>query len=191
MNDAASLEDWLARCARRDRAALDALYRATAPQLLACALQILKRRALAEEVLQDVFVQVWQRAAQFDQHRGRPMAWLISMTRYRAIDILRRERSISTDPLDLDDLVTDDSASADQLDGEGLVAHDEQVLRNCLQRLNSSQRQSIELAFLSGRSHQEVAVRMDRPLGSVKSWIRRGLVSLRECIDSCAVRTTT
>jgi RNA polymerase sigma factor (sigma-70 family) len=187
ISDQSVLEDLLAACARQDARALAELYRQTAPQVLACVMQILRRRALAEEVLQDVYLQVWQRAAQFDAHRGRPLAWLISLSRYRAIDILRRERSDSVDPFALAETLADQSEDM----AAAVTGHaDERVLKQCLAQLSADQRECIRLAFLGGRSHPEVAAALHRPLGSVKSWIRRGLTALKECMESCAIRTT-
>jgi RNA polymerase sigma-70 factor (ECF subfamily) len=186
-DEQAQLAELLARCAAQDRRALDELYRLAAPTVLACLMKILRRRALAEEALQDVFVSVWQKAEQFDQHRGRPYAWLVSMARYRAIDILRRERADATDPSILAETVANEPDAADSSE---LNARDADVLELCMGRLGDEQRESIRLAFLGGRSHPEVAAALQRPLGSVKSWIRRGLVALKECIESCSTRAT-
>jgi RNA polymerase sigma-70 factor, ECF subfamily len=176
----------LGACARQDTRAFSRLYEMTAPTLLGCLIRILRRRALAEEVLQDVFVHIWQRANQYDGERGRAWPWLVSVARYRAIDILRRERADATDPFALADAL-EDEAGAGVSTGESLPG-DAQDLARCLDTLGAEQRNSIRLAFLNGRSHPEIAQALDRPLGSVKSWIRRGLVSLRECIEACNVR---
>jgi RNA polymerase sigma-70 factor (ECF subfamily) len=179
----AELTSLLARCGRREHDALSVLYRATGAHLLGCLMRILRRRALAEEALQDVFVQVWERADQYEQHRGRPYAWMVSIARYRAIDILRRERADQVDPFQLAETLTaqhDDPPPGDAA-----------ALATCMDQLDTEQRRSIELAFLGGQSHPQVAQAMQRPLGSVKSWIRRGLLSLKECLEACNVRTTT
>ena len=177
----------LARCARGESAALSVLYRATAPRLLGCLVRILRRRALAEEALQDVFVQVWQRAAQFDQQRGRVYAWLVSIARYRAIDIMRRERMVQINPLELAAAV-DAKLSVSDDDTTQVHAGNSVALQTCLARLNPDQRESIQMAFINGRTHSEVALAMDRPVGSVKSWIRRGLAALKECLESCSTQ---
>lgn len=178
--DEAELERLIAACARRDSAALRRLYDLTAAQLLACVLRILRRRALAEETLQEVFVSIWQRAAQYEAHRGRPRAWLFSIARNRAIDTLRRERS-ETDRAahaeDLPDPVTGDAQES--LMSGRLVAG----LVRCLDLLTGDQRRGIELAFIDGLSHAQIATVTGEPLGTVKSWIRRGLLSLRECLE--------
>jgi RNA polymerase sigma-70 factor, ECF subfamily len=185
-NDIARLETLLARCAAQDARALEELYRHAAPKLLGCLMKILRRRALAEEALQDVFVQVWQRAAQYDAHRGRPFAWLVSLARYRAIDILRRERAEPADPFVLAETVGAEPDGAAAMPEVGL--REAEALELCLGKLGAEQRTSIRLAFIDGRSHPEVAAALGKPLGSVKSWIRRGLVALKECIDACSAR---
>jgi RNA polymerase sigma-70 factor (ECF subfamily) len=184
--DGRPLAALIERCTHRDAGALEELYRLTAPTLMGCLMRILRRRALAEEALQDVFVQVWQRAAQFEEHRGRALAWLISMARYRAIDILRRERLDHTDPFEMAQRLESTSSESD---ATAVTDGDVQVLETCMGRLNDEQRNCIRLAFLAGRSHLEVAQLLQRPLGSVKSWIRRGLVALKECIEACSPRT--
>lgn len=181
-DNADRLGELLARCAQRDAPALEELYRAVAPTLLGCLVKILRRRALAEEALQDVFVQVWQRAGQYEAHRGRPYAWLVSMARYRAIDILRRERISSVDPQELAETLAEEPVETDP----NPSAADDRVLELCMTRLEVEQRECIRLAFIAGQSHAQIAAARSRPLGSVKSWIRRGLVLLKECIEACA-----
>jgi len=175
----------LRRCGRGDDAALATLYDKAAPTMFGCLLRILRRRALAEEALQDVFVQIWQRASQFDAARGRAFAWMVAIARYRAIDILRRERADSVDPF----VLAETLAGADSEAETPRFSADSQTLERCLARLAAEQRDSIRLAYLFGRSHQEIASALNRPLGSVKSWIRRGLIALRECIESCGTPT--
>jgi RNA polymerase sigma factor (sigma-70 family) len=178
--DDAELERLIAACAARDADALRRLYEAMAPQLLGCMIRILKRRALAEEALQDVFVSIWQRAAQFAKQRGRSRAWLVSIARHRAIDVLRAERAqlyqdaASEDVAALAIETHTDWASA----GRSAAA-----LENCFKRLSGEQRRGIELAFVNGYSHADVARTVGQPLGTIKSWIRRGLLSLRECLE--------
>jgi RNA polymerase sigma-70 factor (ECF subfamily) len=174
----------LERCAARDGEALAELYEVTAPVLLGCVMRILQRRALADEALQDVFVRVWQSAAQFDEYRGRAMAWLVSIARYRAIDILRSERATTVDPAWFNDVLGSDVGATE--DESTASSRDVEALEMCLGQLPSEQRQSLRLAYASGRSHQDIAAALGRPLGSVKSWIRRGLISLKECLQACA-----
>lgn len=178
--DEAELERLIAACARRDARALRQLYDLTAAHLLACVLRILRRRALAEETLQDVFVSVWQRAAQYEPRRGRPRAWLFSIARNRAIDALRRERI--NDDVDVHAESLPDPASdvaAESMMSGRLAAG----LARCLELLTADQRRGIQLAFIDGLSHAEIANVTGEALGTVKSWIRRGLLSLRQCLE--------
>jgi len=183
--DTEILRALLARCASADAAALDEVYRRVAPLLLGCLMRILRQRDRAEDALQDVFVQIWQRAGQFDPQRGHPLAWMVSMARYRAIDIARASRP--THSLDARDdqggLEFGFSHSVDPTD-EYAAGHATQALDRCFDRLSDPQQRCIRLAFFSGLSHEEVAGVVRSPLGTVKSWIRRALQNLRECMSS-------
>ena len=172
MLDNARLEPLLARIKMRDRAAFRALYDESAAHLLGVALRILGTRSLAEEALQDAFTQVWQRAGEYEEGRG-PAAWLNAIVRYRALDLLRRggrEMPIEDAPEAL--LATFDAPAGDDAD-----------LARCLSHLAPEARASITLAFVEGYSHPELARRLGKPLGTVKSWIRRGLAQLKECLS--------
>ena len=172
----------LAACARQDRQAFQRLYERTAPQLLACLIRILRSRALAEDALQDVFVQVWGRAGQYESGRGSAWAWLIAIARYRAIDLQRRERRLAAEPYaDVDEIPGEDEPQ-DALAALGQRAS--KALTNCLEALQPRQRECIVLAYQGGLTHSEVAGQIGEPLGSVKSWIRRGLTALKRCLES-------
>jgi RNA polymerase sigma factor (sigma-70 family) len=169
----------LAGCAQADARALRELYELVSPLLFGCLLRILRRREVAEEALQDVFVSVWQRAAQYDSTRGRALSWLLSIARYRAIDLLRQERFAPA-------LVADPAALAGASDGteDPHTFLPAGVLERCLELLSAAQRQCLELAYSAGRSHDEIAQLLGKPLGTVKTWIRRGLLSLKQCLES-------
>ncbi len=144
---------------------------------------MLRRRSVAEEALQDVYVRIWQRAAQFEAHRGRALAWMVTIARYCAIDLMRRERMT---------LVSDDSLAeiADESGRRCRVALEKpNNFDDCIGQLNENTRNCLTLAFVEGRSHDEIARLTTNPLGSVKSWIRRGLLALKECLS--AERQTT
>ena len=136
-----------ARCAAGDQAALRRLYELASPLLFACLTRILRRKALAEEALQDVFVSIWQRAGQFQVSRGRPMAWMVSIARYRAIDLLRHERLA---PVPVPDL-------PERSDPEAVSASEEEwvpapgLLERCLGLLTEQQRHCLQLAFVGGK----------------------------------------
>jgi RNA polymerase sigma factor (sigma-70 family) len=176
---APSLDAALARVARGDRAALRALYDGEAPRMLGVALRILRRRALAEEAVQDAFVQVWRHAAGFDPARGTGRAFLYAILRHRALNILRGEART-----DLTDAV-DETVPSEEEGPEAVVARlsEAGALRRCLDRLDPSRREAIVLAYASGLSHGELAGRLGLPLGTVKSWLRRSLAALRECLS--------
>jgi RNA polymerase sigma-70 factor (ECF subfamily) len=142
--------------------------------------RILKRRALAEEALQDVFVSIWQRAGQFESRRGRPRAWLMSIARYRAIDVLRSERAELYREAEIDQLPQLVTEGGMDWAGAGRSAA---ALARCFEVLSPDQRRGIELAFVEGASHADIARVTQQPLGTVKSWIRRGLASLRQCLE--------
>lgn len=180
--DNAALEGLLRRCALRDRAAFEDLYRAISPRLLACLIAILRRRDLADEALQETFVRIWHRANQFDGYRGRATAWLVSIARYHAIDILRGNRS--TVPLaDATAAALDDPTAA--LAFETLESNlTGSALQRCLEGLTAEQRRCVVLAYSHGQTHEDIAAQVASPLGTVKSWVRRGMQNLRRCMQS-------
>ncbi|MEO1595076.1 MAG: sigma-70 family RNA polymerase sigma factor [Pseudomonadota bacterium] len=181
MTTSSKLDALLGRVAQSDHAAFRALYDASASRLFAVLISILSQRDLAEDALQDVFVRVWNSADAWRPSQGAAMAWLTTLARNRAIDILRkrgREMPLS-----------DDAAEALPAEGSGtdpeLAAQwgsDADRLRVCMDELTGEQCTSIRLAFLRGCSHSEVAQVTGAPLGTVKSWIRRGLAALKACI---------
>jgi RNA polymerase sigma-70 factor (ECF subfamily) len=173
----------LSRCARGDSAALRTLYDLAAPQLFAVLLRILHRADLAEDALQEVFMSIWRNAVTFDVRRGHPMAWMITIARYRAIDVRRRRRfeQSEQDVADVQDKLVAETGDPSSL---AALSADTQRLADCMGRLNESQDRCIRLAFIEGLSHEEVARKVSSPIGSVKSWIRRGLLALKDCLVS-------
>jgi RNA polymerase sigma-70 factor, ECF subfamily len=174
------LQALLDRCAAADSSALQRLYELSSPLLFACLTRILRRRALAEEALQDVFISIWQRAGQFRASRGRPMAWMMSIARYRAIDLLRHERSAPMLVPDLPERAESGDAGEDAVPWMPAGG----LLERCLGFLSAQQRNCLEMAYSGGNSHEDISRLIGAPLGTVKSWIRRGLQSLRQCLES-------
>ncbi len=185
MSDEATLHVLLARVALQDRAALRELYQACAGRLLSVARRMLGDHASAEDVVQETFITVWTRATQFPLLRSSPMAWLTSITRNRAIDRLRRIRPET--PLHWQD---DDGRdhSHDAVDASGspldqlLARQADGRLGECLGHLDADPRCALALAYYEGLTHEQVASRLGRPLGTVKAWLRRSLVRLRDCL---------
>lgn len=184
----------MARAALGDRNAFESLYRHTAPQLFAVVLRIQRDRALAEELLQEVYVSVWRALGGFNAAQAQPMTWLASIARNRAIDSLRRAQAQPrTQSLDDDGDDGDNPAASLPDDKPGPLAllaqaSDARELQQCMQALSAPQRQSVALAFYDGLSHAEVAAQLREPLGTVKSWVRRALQSLKGCLERAAQR---
>lgn len=177
----AQLCTWISAVAEHDEQALAALYDATMSRVFGIVLRIVRRHTLAQEVLEDTFFQVWRQAARFDPQRGRAITWLLSMARSRAIDCLRREARFEHDNLDEQDLhdLPDHRAAADELLD---TARQHADLHRALTLLNAQPRQLVAMAFLEGLSHDEIANQTLLPLGTVKSQIRRALLTLREAL---------
>lgn len=176
----ARLAQLLSRSALGDRAAFADLYRATASKLFAVSLRIVRERPLAEEALQDSFVNIWNHASDYAQAKSAPTTWMTAIVRNRSLDIVRRSRE---EP-DVDEALT-----ANLIDESAAPARDAQAraeahtLERCLEKLDAEQRQTIALAFYHGLTHSELAAHLRRPLGTVKTHIRRGLARLRECLE--------
>ncbi len=171
----------IAAIADRDERALAALYDGTLGRVYGLALRIVRKAALAEEVAEDTYFQVWRQALRFDPARGSAMAWLLGMARSRAIDALRREARFQHQSLDVGTAleVADDEAAGDDLLE---VAKGHAALHRALLLLNAQPRQLVALAFFRGLSHEEIASQTDLPLGTVKSQIRRALLVLRQAL---------
>jgi RNA polymerase sigma-70 factor (ECF subfamily) len=176
------LEPLLRRCAARESAALNELYRHTAPQLLAVLLRMLRVRAQAEDALQDVFVRIWQQAAQFDAHKGRAMAWMVSIARNRAIDMQRAQRpTVMLDSAEISG-AEQLQVAAESDDTEFGAAS--RALHRCLELLGAAQKRCLVLAYQHGLTQDKIALTTGEALGTVKSWVRRGLQSLKTCMES-------
>ncbi len=176
------VEALLGRCALRDEDAFADLYRLVSARVLGVLLRMLKNRALAEEALQDVMVRIWQRADQFVAYRGRALAWIMSIARYRAIDLLRAQRV----HIGLDDAPEEslEDATAAELVEVTSSQRSRLALDDCFRRLTPEQQRCLSLAYVDGYSQDEIATTISSPLGTVKSWVRRGLASLKHCLDS-------
>jgi RNA polymerase sigma-70 factor (ECF subfamily) len=174
----------LRRIADGDQSAVAELYDGTKTLIFGLALRILGERMAAEDVVVEVYTQVWKRAQTYDAQRGTPLSWLLTMTRSRAIDALRaRQRVRSTEPLE-----TAADAQADTPDPEKVSGFVERrrIVCQALDSLSVEQRQVIELAYFSDLSHAEIAEKLSQPLGTIKTRIRTGLLRLRELLEALA-----
>jgi len=174
-----SLELALEAVANGDRSAFELIYRRTSVKLFGVALRILPERQEAEEVLQEVYLAVWRRAGAFDPARGTAMTWLITLARNRALDRLRMSRRRPTDPIEWADDVADPEPDAETQ----VLAKDEAGrIAWCLDRLDGGDARLIRTAFFEGASYADLATRTTRPLGTIKSRIRRALIRLKDCL---------
>ncbi len=186
------LAQWLAATARQDAGAFRQLYEACAPKLFGFALRILNKREWAEEVLQESFVNVWHSASAYQAGLALPMTWLTTIVRNKAFDLLRKMRHEGADiEIDADNAqdesmgsLLDQIASGDATPLEALEMRDDaKALARCFAQLQSLHRQAIALSFYHDLSHSEVAEQLSLPMGTVKTWIRRGLERLKTCLS--------
>ena len=180
--DTPELEELLKRCAAKDRAAMQALYARCAPQLLGILVRILGSRATAEDALQDSFIRIWQQAGQYDAIKGRALSWMVAIARNRAIDLQRAARpTVMLDVAELSGAVQMQVGGAAEGTEFGTARA---MLQHCLGALAAVQRKCLLLAYQQGLTQDRIAQLTGEPLGSVKSWVRRGLQSLKSCMDS-------
>ncbi|MFP5374425.1 MAG: sigma-70 family RNA polymerase sigma factor [Gammaproteobacteria bacterium] len=178
-----ALDTLLRQVAEGDQAAFEALYRASSPRLFGICLRLLPSRAEAEDVLQEVYASVWSKAAQFDAARARASTWLAAVARNRSIDHLRASPAVRQAPAEIAETLAD--PGPDPADAAG-SARERRRLDDCMQELEARRRDLIRTAFFEGATYEELAARIGSPLGTVKSWIRRGLLQLRACLEQAA-----
>ncbi|MFY0728195.1 sigma-70 family RNA polymerase sigma factor [Pseudomonas sp. NFX15] len=178
--DTDQLRQLLAQCSLGDRRAFETLYRSVGPRLHGVALRFMGRPDLAEEVLQESFVRIWHNASRYEAHLSAPMTWMINITRNQAIDQLRKHRDRPLSDVEEQALEDQGPSAHEQLNS----AREASALNRCLDTLEGMQRQSITVAYFQGLSCSELADHLSAPLGSVKSWIRRGMERLRRCLES-------
>jgi RNA polymerase sigma-70 factor (ECF subfamily) len=175
------LSDLLRDCARGEKAAFAELYRRSAPQLFGLTLRMLKRRDLAEEVLQEAFVRIWQRAGTYDPEKGAPLTWMASIVRNRTLDRLRARRP--EQPLDEEARAAELADPAPSPLDAALRSAEARALLECLKLLEEGPRDAILRVYYGGLTHAELGALTGTPLGTLKSWIRRGLQRLKGCLE--------
>lgn len=181
------LTEWIDAIVDGSQRALAALYDATVSRVYGLVLRMVRKPALAEEVVEDTYFQVWRQAVRFDPARAKVMTWLLNMARSRAIDTMRSEARFQHDSLDDDSLP---ETVADQPGADALLdaSRDHADLHRALMQLGAQPRQLLALAFFRGLSHEDISQEVALPLGTVKSQIRRALVRLRELLDGSGLR---
>jgi RNA polymerase sigma-70 factor, ECF subfamily len=172
-------EDLLLDVAKGSRRALGQLFETESGRLVAIAQRLLRRRDLAEEAVQEVFLSVWRSAASFDRSRGSARGWLGTMVRNKALNMLRDGRRMDYEDsgklADLGDRRMDARAAYEALSIKDAIRH-------CLAALDEPKREAVLLCYVTGLNHGEAAATMNVPLGTVKSWVRRGVIALQECL---------
>jgi RNA polymerase sigma-70 factor (ECF subfamily) len=179
----ARLVTLLSQCALKNQQAFADLYRATSAKLFGVTLRILRREDWAEEVLQESYVNIWNHAADYAVQKSAPLTWMTSIVRNRSLDWLRRPRQENSG----EEYEVAIASWQDEAPGplEHLLRSDDAgALADCLGALDSRQRQTIVLAFFHGLSHSELAAHLKQPLGTIKTWVRRGLERLKNCLTS-------
>lgn len=177
----AQLTTWIEAIVDHDERALAALYDATFSRVFGLVQRIVRNAAMAEEVVEDAYFQVWRQAVRFDPARGKPLTWLLAMARSRAIDALRREARFQHEAMG-DDETPDLASEAAPVDELLDLARHRSDLHQALMLLGAQPRQLVSMAFFRGLSHEEIAEQTQLPLGTVKSQIRRALLSLRQVL---------
>tara|TARA_B100002049_G_scaffold96042_1_gene71007 strand:+ start:58 stop:591 length:534 start_codon:yes stop_codon:yes gene_type:complete len=167
----------LCQTAEGERAAFAELYKITSPQLYAVALKMLKREDLAEEVMQEAFVKIWHNAGNYQRSKGTVLTWMVSIVRYRSLDLIRYHGIRHEVPL------SNEHGPPPEHESNPHFSSEIEKLEKCMEELDVSQRQAIQLAYVNGLTHQEVVEHLHSPLGTIKSWIRRGLQSLQRCLS--------
>ena len=178
---APTLEELLGAVAVQDRSAFAPLYEASSAKLFGVALRILRNRQQAEEVLQEVYIRIWRRAADYRPEKGTPMTWMITIARNRALD--RRRQQKPELPLDEADGYAEIADPEPSPLAQSIAGEQRRALAACLEKLGAEQRGCITLAYQEGYTHGELAARFDTPLGTVKSWIHRGLRQVKKCLE--------
>lgn len=183
-SDPQQLKTWLQAAGKRDAVAFRSLYEATSSKLFGFALRILQKRELAEEVLQEGFVAIWNNAANYQSHLASPMTWMATIVRNKAFDHLRRtDAAVEIDAEQFDSEVMNALQDPQRTPIEALqLSGDAKALAWCMSALEGAHRQVVALAYYHDLSHSEVANQMKLPIGTVKTWIRRSLEKLRVCL---------
>ena len=174
------IADLIARCALRDRAAFRLLYERTSAKLFGVTLRILKDRSEAEEAIQEVYVKVWQRADRYVAGNTSPISWLVAVARNHALDILRARRPVSED-IDVALEIPDGGPSPERAVQD---SQDRGRIDHCLGTLEPDRADAVRGAYLDGYSYEELASRYAVPINTMRTWLRRSLIKLKDCLSA-------
>jgi len=173
------LGELISRIALADRDAFSALYAHIGPKLFGVCLRILKQQAIAEDALQEIFVKIWQRSQSFTTGKAPPMAWLVTIARNHCIDLLRARRP---DPVDIDDAIALADEAPDP-EASAITASDGRRIDKCLGELDADKAKAVVGAYVEGYSYQELAEEYKVPINTMRTWLRRSLTKLKECLE--------
>lgn len=177
----ADLERLIARVAARDDTAFAELYQATHLKLFGICLRILRRKELAEEILQEVYIRIWDRAGDFKKGRASPITWMATIARNRALDEVRKRKPEFADDMSGTENISDPGASPAR---QAEINEELRRLEDCLGKLEPEHRDAVRLAYLDGLSRAQLAERFSKPVGTVKTWLRRSLQQLKDCLET-------
>jgi RNA polymerase sigma-70 factor (ECF subfamily) len=179
-SDTAEIANLISRCALRDRQAFRDLYGRTSSKLYGVTLRILRDRSEADEALQEVYVKIWQRADKYVPGGYSPISWLVAVARNHSLDVLRARKPRGED-IDLALDVADAGPNPEQAAAD----HDERSrIDNCLAQLDAEKADAVRGAYLDGYSYEELSERHNVPLNTMRTWLRRSLLKLRECLSA-------
>lgn len=175
------LENWLAGAGLGDRSAFGRLYDATSAKLFGVALRVLGNRAEAEDALQEIYVKIWRNADRYQVNGLSPITWLSTIARNHCIDLLRKKRAeAGRSEMPADDLLRDATPGPE---ATAVAAGEAQAIVSCLSELEAQRSEAVRRAYLEGETYAELATRFDVPLNTMRTWLRRSLISLRECMS--------
>jgi RNA polymerase sigma-70 factor (ECF subfamily) len=181
MSTPAELVEWLNAVSQGDRAAFERLYGATRAKLYGVVLRILRRRELADEVMQEVYLKIWSSAGQFNPGLASPITWMVTIARNRAIDIVRKRREVS---IEEEPEAMDVAAELPNPLARRELTEEVRRLMDCIERLEPERQALVLLAYRNGWSREQLAAKLGKPVNTIKTWLRRSLLEIRECLGS-------
>jgi len=181
MSTPAELVQWLNAVSQGDRAAFELLYAATRAKLYGVVLRILRRHDLADEVLQEVYLKIWSGAGQFNPGLASPITWMVTIARNRAIDLVRKRAEVS---IEEEPKAMDVAADLPNPLARRELTEEVRHLMACIERLEPERQSLVLLAYRNGWSREQLAAKLGKPVNTIKTWLRRSLLEIRECLGS-------